>query len=491
MGDRSTSALCATVTADTTAELRRRRDAIEGADLVELRLDTVRDPDAAAALAGRTRPVIVTCRAAWEGGRFAGAEEERLRLLLDAWDRGAEYVDVEWRAPGRDAFLERTQGRRVVLSVHDFTGVPRDLGQCARALAASAAEVIKIAVTAGRLTDTLPLFDLGRELEGRGYVALAMGAAGIPTRLLAARIGSRWSYAGEPSIPGQLRLSRMREEFRFADVRPSTRLYGVVGNPILHSLSPALHNAAFASERLDAVYVPLEAADEGDFLAFAGAIGLEGASVTAPFKLALRAHAHLDDRAVQAGALNTLRRAAGGWEATNTDIDGFLAPLEQRLDPAGVRTSVLGAGGAARAVAAALSPRGAQVTLHARRPEQAAEAAGACRVHAGPWPPAPGSWDLLVNATPVGTAPHDGTPWPGARFDGRLVYDLVYNPPVTRLLREAAAAGLETIGGLDMLVAQARRQFQWWTGRRPDVEVMRRAALKRLAEEEADRSPCD
>ena len=130
------------------------------------------------------------------------------------------------------------------------------------------------------------------------------------------------------------------------------------------------------------------------------------------------------------------------------------------------------------------------MTLHARRFEQAQEAAAACGGAAAPWPPAAGSWDLLVNATPVGTAPHDATPWPGARFDGRLVYDLVYNPPVTRLLREAAAAGCETIGGLEMLVAQARRQFEWWTGRQPDADVMRRAALKRLAEE-AERAPCD
>jgi 3-dehydroquinate dehydratase/shikimate dehydrogenase len=490
MGDCSKPALCVTVTADTMAELRRRRDAAAAADLVELRLDTVRRPDVAGALAGRVRPVVVTCRASWEGGHFAGSEEERLRILTEAWDGGAEYVDLEWKAPAAAAFLAQTQGRRLVLSTHDFSGVPRDFEERVRTIAATPAEIVKVAVSASTLSDTIPLFGLRRLLDGRQYVALAMNEAGITSRVLAARIGSRWSYAGTGWVPGQVPASRMLDEFRFEAVRASTRVYGVVGNPIMHSLSPAMHNAAFAAERLDAVYVPLLAADASDFLAFADCVGLEGASVTAPFKLALGDYARLDDAARQVGALNTLRRTADGWEATNTDVEGFLAPLEGRIDPVGARVAVLGAGGAARAVATALGGRAGRVTLHARRFEQAQEAAAACGGTAARWPPAAGSWDLLVNATPVGTAPQDATPWPGARFDGRLVYDLVYNPPVTRLLREAAEAGCETIGGLEMLVAQARRQFEWWTGRQPDAEVMRRAALKRLAED-GERAPCD
>jgi 3-dehydroquinate dehydratase/shikimate dehydrogenase len=482
--------VCVTVSADTTAELRRRRDEVHHGDLVELRLDTVRDPDIHGALAGRPRPVVITCRAAWEGGHFRGSEDERIRLLTAAWDAGAEFVDIEAAAPAASAFLERTAGRRVVLSMHDFGGVPSDLEERAGSLARTPAEIVKIAVTPTRLSDTLPLFALADLVGSRKFIALAMGSAGVPTRLLAARIGSHWSYAGQGWVPGQMPAERLLGEFRFQSVTAQTVVYGVLGNPIAHSLSPAMHNAAFEAEALDAVYVPLEAADAADFLTFADGIGLAGVSVTAPFKRAFEGVARLDAHAERAGALNTLKRASDGWEATNTDIEGFLTPLEPRLALKGIRAAVLGAGGAARAVAIALHGRGARVTLHARRFEQAREAAEALGVHHAAWPPAAGTWDLLVNATPVGTAPRDDTPLPNAEFDGRLVYDLVYNPPLTRLLREAATAtsGCATLGGLEMLVAQAARQFHWWTGRQPNVEVMRRAALRRLAADRASQA---
>jgi 3-dehydroquinate dehydratase/shikimate dehydrogenase len=481
MRDFSAPSICVTVTAATMAELCRARNEVSEGDLVELRLDTVSDPDPAAALAGRRRPVVITCRASWEGGHFNGSEEERLALLARAWELGAEYVDVEWLAAGSDAFLRRTGGRRVVLSTHDFAGVPPDLESRFRALAATSAEIVKIAVTAQRLSDTTPLFALSHVADGRSFVALAMGSPGVPTRVLAARLGSRWSYAGTGWVPGQVSPKRLVDEFRFRHVSARTPVYGVVGRPIMHSLSPAMHNAAFEAEGIDGVYLPFEAASVDDFLEFADALGVAGASVTAPFKLALSGVTELDAAAQRVGALNTLRRSPGGWQGTNTDVEGFVAPLARRLELAGTRAAVLGAGGAARAVAVALRDRGARVVLHARRVDQARDVAHDVGVEFATWPPEPGSWDLLVNATPVGTAPHgEQTPWVDARLDGRFVYDLVYNPPVTRLLRDAAAAGCETLGGLEMLVAQAQRQFEWWTGRRPDEAVMREAALERL-----------
>jgi shikimate 5-dehydrogenase len=164
---------------------------------------------------------------------------------------------------------------------------------------------------------------------------------------------------------------------------------------------------------------------------------------------------------------------------------GFLEPLQERLPlaGAGLRASVLGAGGAARAVTVALASSGCSVRLHARNREQAEEVAILTPVEIGPWPPEPGSWDLLINTTPMGTYPHvDDTPIAKEHLTGKYVYDLIYNPSVTRLLRDAAAMGCQTIGGLEMLVAQAREQFQWWTGAKPQAGVMREAALKRLAE---------
>lgn len=475
-----TPKVCVTVTADTTAELRQRRDRVTHADLVELRVDSVRDPSAAGALAGRRLPAVFTCRPSWEGGRFTGSEEERKRLLREAMKLGAEYVDVEWRATFADLVAERG-GLGVVLSMHDFTGVPSDLAGRAAAMRATGAEVVKVAVTAARLTDCLPLLSIGRDV-GAPTVKIAMGDAGLPTRILAARFGSCWTYAGNGAAPGQIPAADLCEQFSFRSLAERTALYGVVGRPVRHSVSPAMHNAAFKAARIDAVYLPLAAADFGDFLAFASAMLVDGVSVTAPFKLDAYERADEADavsRRVQ--SVNTLRRDGHRWVACNTDVSGFLAPLQAMMPLQDVRATVLGAGGAARAVGEALVTARALVTFVARRREQADEIARMIGASTARWPPAAGSWDLLVNATPVGTAPNvDDTPLPNGRFTGRLVYDLVYNPPETRLLRDAAGAGCRTIGGLDMLIAQAQQQFEWWTGMRVADRVMRQAAMRAL-----------
>jgi shikimate dehydrogenase len=306
-----------------------------------------------------------------------------------------------------------------------------------------------------------------------------MGTPGLATRVLPEHVGSCWTYGGDGVAPGQVSVDRLRDEFRVGRVGASTPVYAVVGRPIGHSVSPAMHNAAFAATGVDGVYIPCEASDFDDFLALADALGIAGASVTAPFK------EDAARTAGQGGALNTLRRRDGGWDGTNTDVEGFLAPLAgEALE--GRRAAIVGAGGSARSVVSGLVSRGARVSVHARRPEAAQALADAAHVTAGPWPVPRGSWDLLVNTTPVGThpdvdrSPVDAPDLPSG-LDGALVYDLVYNPRPTRLLRDAAAAGCRTLDGLDMLVAQAVRQFLWWTGVTPEARVLREAAERRLA----------
>lgn len=476
------ASLCVTVAAPTTAELRRQRDEVPDADLIELRLDTVADPDVAAALAGRRRPVIVTCRPTWEGGRFAGSEDRRRRLLEEALALGAEYVDVEWRA-GFDQLIAKG-GRRIVISMHDFSGVPRDLDQRAAAMRRTGAGIVKLAVKTERLSDCLPLFHIGREMRGDGSVLIGMGEPGVATRVLAARFGSRWTYAGGQADVGQLSPQELIGLYRFNRLTETSDVYGLVGSPVAHSVSPAMHNASFRAAGIDAVYLPLRAADADDFLAFARTIGLKGASVTIPFKVALFDRVDESDPvARRIGAINTLRVINGRWIGGNTDAAAFLQPLQQRMRLAGSRVAVLGAGGAARAVVIALASSDAALTVHARNRRRAEDVAMTVGARVGPFPPEPGSWDVLVNCTPVGMYPDaEESPLDMQPLTGRLVYDLIYNPPMTRLLRDAARAGCQTIGGLEMLVAQAQEQFEWWTGTKPASGVMREAALKRLAE---------
>ena len=420
--------VCVTVTGQTMSELRERRDRVASADLVELRVDSVRDPSAAGALAGRRLPVIFTCRPTWEGGHFLGSEEERRRLLHDAQQLGAEHVDIEWKAGFLDLLAVRG-GRGIVLSSHDFTGVPVDLEARAAAMRATGAEVIKLAVMAKRLSDCLPLLALGRS-STTPMALVGMGDAGTPTRVLAGRFGSCWTYAGDGIAPGQMSAGRLQDEFGFRCLSDRTALYGVVGRPVAHSLSPAMHNAAFRAAHLDAVYLPLAAADFEDFLEFADALEIAGASVTAPFKVeAFERAAQSDPMSRRIQSVNTLRRIGGQWSACNTDVAGFLKPLQSRMAIVGQRVTIMGAGGAARAVAEALHAAGALVSIAARSPHQAEQTANLTGATVAEWPPRAGSWDVLVNATPVGTVPDVATtPLPGGPFTGALVYDLVYNP---------------------------------------------------------------
>jgi 3-dehydroquinate dehydratase / shikimate dehydrogenase len=476
--------LCVTVTAPTTAELRRQRDEVADADLIELRLDSVSDPDVAGALAGRRRPVIVTCRPEWEGGRFKGAEEDRRRILADALALGAEYVDIESRARFDD-LVSHSGGRRVVLSYHDFEGIPADVAGLVQSMRSTGAEVVKVAVTTERLSDCVPLLDLGARMGRQaGLVVIGMGPFGFATRVLAGRFGSMWTYAGSERAVGQTSAATLLDQYRFRSLTTATDVYGVVGLPVSHSVSPAMHNAAFAATGIDAVYLPLPAVNAGDFVTFGRALGVKGVSVTIPHKVTLFDHVdELDAVARRIGAINTIRVIDGRWIGGNTDVEGFLQPLVERFDLKGLKASILGSGGAARAVAVALSASGCRVRVHARNREHAQEVSTITSAELGPYPPERGSWDLLVNCTPVGMYPlTDETPIEASDLTGRYVYDLVYNPAGTRLLRDASRAGCLTIGGLEMLVAQAQEQFQWWTGVRPPAGVMRQAAEKRLAE---------
>ena len=477
--------LCATVTGSTTSELRTNRDGASGADMVELRVDHAHDLDLEGVLADRPCPVVVTCRPTWEGGQFDGAEDDRHQLLRRALELGAEYVDVEWRA-GFDDLVTSRDRERVVLSTHDFNGVPGDLEERVRAMRATGANVIKIAAQVNTLSDLISLRDIGMRSRERNeaQITIGMGGAGIVSRVLPDRFGSSWTYAGPGMAPGQIDLARMLGEFRYRSVDAASELFGVIGAPLAHSLSPAMHNAGFAAIGRDAVYVPLEAVDVDDFARFADAFGVQGVSVTAPFKEQVMDRvADLDPISRRVGAVNTIWLDRSDWRGLNTDVPGFLAPLDGRFRLAGSRATVLGAGGSARAVAVALGDAGASVTISARHRERARSVAALVDGGAVSLPPDPGTWDLLVNTTPIGTYPDvEGSPMAGADLEGGLVYDLVYNPWVTRLLADAAATGCDTIGGLEMLVAQAERQFTWWTGVTPERKMFRDAAERRLQE---------
>lgn len=434
-----------------------------GRELAEVRLDLGgRWPGTVAGC-----DLVATCRAAWEGGGFRGTEEERRAVLERAAASGAWAVDVEARAAWRPA---RPAGVKLVLSHHDFEGVPAGAGDLARRMLAEGADVAKLAATPRSGRELAELMALQRELGGRAVV-VAMGELGAASRILAARFGAPWTYAaaegGGTTAPGQWGERELRDVFRYGRIGPATRAYCVAGDPVAHSKSPWLFNRAFAKAGMDAVYVPA-LAREGELFETLAALDVAGASVTIPHKVDAFRGATPDAAARRAGAANTLTRRGKGWDATNTDAAGFLESLEHGLGrPArGLRAVVLGAGGAARAILAALSGPNT-VFLAGRNAVKTAALAREFDATPVPWDGPRGiAFDLLVNTTSVGMDPDAAqSPFPKAHLPpAAAVYDCVYTPRETRLLREAREAGCRAISGIGMFAAQARRQWAAWFG---------------------------
>ena len=466
--------------------------------LLELRLDHYTDIEPAAVLAAIERlgaaQCLVTCRRAEEGGGGCVPEAQRLDYLQRAVAAGVAYVDVELATlqAGTQALARLKCGpSRLVISAHDFVGVPSLAALRRSRLAAEAlgADVVKLAVTPTSLYDAWPLLQLLGETAPwqRPFLGLAMGEVGLWSRILAARFAwpAPFTFAraeqAAGTAPGQPSWRALQTLYRFAAQTADMPLYGVMGSPVIQSKSPHVHNAALQAAGLPGVYLPWRV--DGDPLPFlrdwAPALGLVGLSVTLPHKEAvLAACRSLSPLAQRIGAVNTLTQPQDGtWVGDNTDaaaalqcLEGGLAtPLRNR------RVLVLGAGGVAKAVAHAARQAGAEVLIANRSPERAAalaQAVGGQVVQLDALPP---GIEAVVNGTPVGMHPHvDSAPLQSAAQipAGALVFETIYAPPQTQLLRWATARGCPTVGGVQMFLAQAAAQFVLFTGQAADRQVM-------------------
>ncbi len=456
------------------------------ADLVEIRADHIQDLDLGRLLRQKPCPVLFTLRSREEGGNYTGSELGRLEIIVQAARAGADYVDVEYSAFWK-AVLEAVPKERVVLSNHNFEDTPSDPVPLMEAMASTGAGVLKIATRARRLSDCLRIERALKHAAERGInlCALAMGSPGIPTRIFGPRWGSWMTFASLPgesgTADGQLPADEMVSSYRIRDMGSDVRIFGVLGKPLGHSKSPLVHNAAFLARGVNAVYLPLEAADIEDFLEFDASVPIEGASVTIPFKEPACSLAHsLSVEANETGAVNTLVRRPPGWHGENTDVEGFMRPLRRRLHLCRMPVLVLGAGGAARAVVHGLRAQEAAVCVVARDPFKGKQLAERFKAEHAPWDQLQHlKWDLLVNATPVGMHPDvEQSPVPAECLTGEWVYDLVYNPRETRLLKDAASRGCKTISGMEMFIGQAMKQQQIWCGGPVPEQAMREALDK-------------
>ncbi len=463
-----------------------RRAAESGADVVEWRIDTCLKlgapaQDLVAAIPQSPLPVLWTVRHASERGDWSGSAAERESLCAAADEAGAAWIDLELAQIG----AWRPAKAKLILSYHDFDGMGKGLPDRIRAMRA-AGGMPKIAVTprdAGDLDQVRALL-VAREGD---LVALAMGEHGLPSRLLAGVWGGFLTFArldGQPgSAPGQPTVGDLLGLYRLRQQRPTWRVLGVIGSPIAHSLSPHIHNAALSHDGMDAVYVPFRVEDP---LAFWSACGswINGVSITIPHKhVLLAAVDRLEPLARAIGAMNTIARDGAITIGGNTDAAAIIACVTGATgDLHGKTVLCLGAGGVGRAIAHALASRGASVVVtnrtFDRAKELAAEVGGravtAEEAHAV-------RYDVLVNGTSVGMGKPDESPWPANRHRaGTVVFDTVYTPLETRLLRDAAAAGARVVHGLDMFIHQAAEQYRRFTGRPARTGMMRAAALTRL-----------
>jgi len=502
--------VCAVITEETTDAARAAiTRAASVADLIEVRLDYLADLDFAdhtsAALdsiktlvSATSVPVIITFRSASEGGRRQVDDDLRLRLLAAATEF-AGYCDVE------AAHYERLLGfspdtSRLIVSYHDFSGTPADLDAIYDRVTSLPAAVHKIVTRAVKITDSIASFKLlaRAHTDNRKLIALAMGEAGLITRVLGPAFGSFLTYgslgSGKESAPGQLSCDELINLYRVRGISRATLITGIVGSPVGHSASPAMHNRAFAELDLDFVYLPFEVEDPASFFdKFVRKAtreidwNLMGLSVTIPHKREVVSLLdEINETAGTTGAVNTVVMKGDRLIGYNTDVQGAMGPLERVQPLAGAHCAVLGAGGAARAVIYGLLERGARVQVFARSPERARELADSFGVSVSTIESLESSdAEIVINTTPIGMRGHSegSSPVTKDSLRGRRVaYDLVYNPMETRFLADAREEGCIVISGLDMLAAQAARQFELWTGQPASIEVMRTAATAKIAE---------
>lgn len=479
----------------------------KGAQLVELRIDWLaRKPDLGRLLKERPTAVVITCRRPEDGGRWRGDEETRQILLRQAIVNGVDYVDLELDVARK---IPRYGPTKRIISYHNFQETPHDLQAIWNELREGDPDIIKLVTMANSPQDNVRILQLAAGASVP-TIAFCMGELGVPSRVLCGKYGAPFTYGSFSRerllAPGQLTFEDLRDIYRFDAIDADTEVYGVLGDPIAQSWSPLLHNRAFQEEGINAVYLPLRVpADElRDTLAEFEWLNIRGYSVTIPHKEAVAAMVRNADASVSdSGAANTLfHNVRGAWCVANTDMEAALSVLRDGLTEAGLgdlsgkRVLLLGAGGVGKAIGLGLTRAGSALTITNRHKDRGRELAEQLNAQFIGWENRGSAHiDILVNCTPVGMFPNvDETPFPQHWLrDGMVVFDTVYNPETTLLLREAKAHMCVALSGLEMFVRQAAAQFECFLGRPAPIRVMRDALRKAISpirmKEEPENAP--
>jgi 3-dehydroquinate dehydratase/shikimate dehydrogenase len=488
--------VCVAIMAANTAEMFEKAEAVVRYNpFIELRLDYIRQPATTFEKLRRfvdyhpEAVVVATCRRAINGGKFRGPVAAQVNTLVKAAASGSQILDVELETAAslKSKDMERLRAAAVVvLSFHDFRAT-RKLDETFQKMTALPADYYKVVSTANSLYDNVVMMKfLERHSDKHSLIGLCMGEQGIISRVLCVRAGSVFTFAsaspGEETAPGQIAARTLRDTYRIDQVDAATKVYGVAGDPVAHSLSPLMMNTAFRRENVNAVYLALHATKMTDLLACVRDIPLHGLSITMPYKQEIIQHLDNTDALTEKiGACNTVIRAQDGkLYGYNTDVAGVARPLEQRLHLAKAKILVLGAGGAARAAVFGLKERGAEVFIMNRTTSvgqklaRQAHAKFLSRTQMRDL-----QFDAIVNATPIGM---NGkvSPLSEKELNARILFEMVYTPAETKLVQMARAKGMQVITGVEMFVQQGARQFEIWTGKPAPAEDMYRVVTTAL-----------
>jgi 3-dehydroquinate dehydratase/shikimate dehydrogenase len=497
--------LCVAISGHTGQEMvEKAAEAVKETPFLEFRLDYLPKPALAIPLlkdflaANTAAAAIATCRCKENGGRFDGSKTAALEILLKAAAAGFHLVDIELESveklPKNTMNNLREAGAAVIISYHDFHAT-KDLDSVYKRIKPFAPDFAKIVPTARTLSDNLTLMRFLERVEDESnssVVGICMGEAGIISRVLGLRAGSAFTFAaaseGEETAPGQIAARTLLETYRVDQVDAATKVYGVAGNPIRSSMSPLMMNTAFRRETVNAVYLGLQTSKADDLFKLAREVPIQGLSITMPLKQdVMPLLERTDPLSAKIGAVNTILRAQDGkFYGFNTDVAGIVAPLERRLSLKTAKVLVIGAGGAARAAVFGCRDKGAEVFILNRTSETAqklAKQSGSKAIKRDAV--AKTQFDVIINATPIGMAGNasksaSASPLEATEINARYVFDLVYNPIETPLLRLARQKGIPVITGVEMFVQQGARQFEIWTGKPAPEEEMLRVVLHSL-----------
>ncbi len=472
-----------------------RREAEAGELFLEFRLDFLDQPYLGAeAIKGFLEQfpectLLATCRRHQNHGKFNGSIDEQLSVLDVAVRHGAHAIDVEIEtAEVAQDRLHHFRGRtQIIVSYHNFEASPPMDTVLGRVMKVQA-DAYKVVTTARKPSDNIRVLAAAKALPKEKLIVLAMGELGFPTRVLSPVFGGLYTYAApmcvEGTAAGQVSARLLRHLYRVEKLGKSSKIYGVIADPVRHSISPAVHNRAFQSRRIDAVYLPflVTPAYLRDFFSLAAKLPLAGFSVTIPHKQKIIRYLDcVDPLAKRIGAVNTVWRKGGKWRGANTDAAGVTGPLSRLLRLTKASVLIVGNGGAARGAACALYDAGAKITLVGRNADRVRALSKICGAEALGKEQLNGRhFDVVVHATPLGMFPHVNECFFNGNIPGDVVFDMVYNPLETMLIRNAKEQGKAVIPGLDMFVEQAVRQFEVWTGESAPRPVMLKAAMEAL-----------